>query len=129
MRVCARASQSVHGWDRREKKEERDTSALQISRDICSVLMVVRSGLKEFRSSCSSTFTFAVRVTSCIRTYARVCGYEDSGQSMVDILDEASKTRGLKSFLNPVRRLNSLSNIGWALLYFFFFFPLSFSDV
>lgn len=50
-----------------------------------------------------------------------VCGYEDS-QPMIDILDEASKTWGLKSFLNPVRRLNSLSNIGRALLYFFFFF-------
>lgn len=46
------------------------TSASQISRDICSVLMVVRfSGSKEFRSSWSFTFAFAIRAS---RVCARI---------------------------------------------------------
>lgn len=121
--VCACASQSVHGWDRREKKEE-DGEGHECIANITRYLFCLDGGAVWFeRISIELLFHLYVccRVTLCIRTYVCVCGYEDS-QPMIDILDEASKTWGLKSFLNPVRRLNSLSNIGRALLYFFFFF-------
>lgn len=97
----------------REERRGEGTSASQISRDICSVLMVVRfSGSKEFRSSWSFTFAFAIRASRvCARI--RVCSHEGSRRPSIHWTrrQKLARTAGLKSFLNPVRRLNSLSNI------------------
>lgn len=67
-------------WEEKNEGGERErdgTSALQISRDICSVLMVVRfSGLKEFRSSWSLYESGLAYVS--VRAHVCTSSHEDS---------------------------------------------------
>lgn len=86
------------GWRERER-ERYGTSALQISRDICSVLMVVRfSGLKEFRSSWSlyeSDLALCVCARTCVRAATKIADgrrYTERG------VKNLARTGGIEKF-------------------------------
>lgn len=91
------------GWRERGEGRGEGTSASQISRDICSVLMVVRfSGSKEFRSSWSFTFAFAIRASRvCARIRVSATKVADgrryTGRGVKNLLEQ----RDWKVFLTP----------------------------
>lgn len=89
-------------WEEKNEGGERErdgTSALQISRDICSVLMVVRfSGLKEFRSSWSlyeSDLALCVCARTCVRAATKIADgrrYTERG------VKNLARTGGIEKF-------------------------------